>query len=183
MSSLYEIQGQPLKTLISEEKLQERIAELGAQITKDYQGRDLVVVGVLRGCFLFLADLVRQIKLPIVTEFLALSSYGDRTSSSGVVRLTYDLSTPILGRDVLVVEDIIDTGLTMNYLLDNLKTRKPNSIKVCSLLEKPERLISPVAIDYLGFTIDNLFVIGYGLDFDDRYRNVPYIGYINGLEE
>ncbi len=99
------------------------------------------------------------------------------------MRLTYDLSTPILGRDVLVVEDIIDTGLTMNYLLDNLKTRKPNSIKVCSLLEKPERLISPVAIDYLGFTIDNLFVIGYGLDFDDRYRNVPYIGYINGLEE
>ena len=121
MSSLYEVNGQPLKVLISEEKLQARIAELGAQITKDYQGKELVVVGVLRGAFLFLADLVRQIDLPVITEFLALSSYGNRTSSSGVVRLTYDLSTPIMGRDVLVVEDIIDTGLTMNYLLENLK--------------------------------------------------------------
>lgn len=181
MSSLYEVNGQPLKVLISEEKLQARIAELGAQITKDYQGKELVVVGVLRGAFLFLADLVRQIDLPVITEFLALSSYGNRTSSSGVVRLTYDLSTPIMGRDVLVVEDIIDTGLTMNYLLENLKTRMPNSIRICSLLEKPERLLAPVDIDYLGFTIDNHFVIGYGLDFEDKYRNVPYIGYIDGL--
>lgn len=179
--SLDVVEGKPIRTLISEAQLQTRIAELGAQITQDYAAsHHFVVIGVLRGCFLFLSDLVRHIRLPLVVDFLGLSSYGGRTATSGVVRVTSDLSIPILGCDVLVVEDIIDTGLTMNYLLENLRTRQPHSIKICSLLEKPARLVQPVQIDYLGFTIPNQFVIGYGLDYQDRYRNLPYIGVVDG---
>ncbi len=172
-----------VRELISEEKLQARVAEMGAQITADYQGKDLVLLGVLKGCFLFMADLCRKIDLHLSTDFLGVSSYGEGTSSSGVIRITSDLSRPVEGRDVLVVEDIVDTGLTMNYLLENLRTRQPASLKVCSLLHKPAREEVPTSIDYLGFTIEDVFVIGYGLDYQYRYRNLPYIGVLEDLPE
>lgn len=165
-----------VSVLISEEELKARIEELGRQITEQYQGKDLVLVGVLKGCFLFLADLARAIDLPLRVDFLGLSSYAGGTESSGVVRITNDLSKPIEGKDVLVVEDIIDTGLTMQYLLENLATRGPKSVRICSLLFKPENNRIPVEIDHLGFEIPDKFVVGYGLDYDERYRNLPYIG-------
>jgi hypoxanthine phosphoribosyltransferase len=177
------IDGKPLQPLLTEEQLQTRIKELGAEITEDYKDKDLLVIGVLRGSFMFMADLVREIKLPCPLDFLGLSSYGNRTESSGVVQITSDLSMPIKDKDVLVVEDIIDTGLTMNYLHENLMTRRPKSLRVCSLLEKPSRNIQPVEINYLGFTIDNHFVIGYGLDYQGAYRNLPYIGMVQDLSK
>jgi hypoxanthine phosphoribosyltransferase len=169
----------PFEILLTEEQIHTRIQELGAQITQDYQDKDLVLVGVLRGSYLFLADLSRHIDLPVIVDFLAVSSYGTRTQSSGVVRLTSDLSTSIVDKDVLIVEDIIDTGLTMNYLIENLQTRKPRSIKVCALLDKPARNIQPVNVHYLGFEIPDKFVVGYGLDYMGRYRNLPYIGFLS----
>lgn len=168
-----------IQVLIAEEDIQRRVAELGRQITRDYQGHELVLVGVLKGCFLFLADLCRNIELPLSCDFLGVSSYGDRTSTSGVVRITSDLTRPVEGNHVLVVEDIVDTGLTMQYLLENLRSRKPRSIKVCSLLEKPSRAVVKTPIDYLGFTIEDVFVIGYGLDFQGRYRNLRYLGVLS----
>ena len=167
------------KVLISEEALQVRVRELGQQIAKDYANKDLVLLGVLKGCFLFMADLCRHIELPLACDFVGLSSYGDRTSSSGVVRITSDLTRPIEGKDVVVVEDIVDTGLTMKYLMENLHQRKPRSVRICSLLEKPSRSVVPTRIDYLGFTVEDVFVIGYGLDFDGRYRNMRYIGVLD----
>jgi hypoxanthine phosphoribosyltransferase len=168
-----------LQILISSEQIRARIAELGAQITEDYRGRDLTVIGVLNGCFVFLADLVRQIDLPMTTDFLGLASYGAATSSSGVVAFTKDLSGPIENKHVLIVEDIIDTGLTMDYLMDNFATRKPASVKVCSLLSKPARRQVEAQLDYLGFTIEDRFVVGYGLDFDGKYRNLPHIAVVS----
>ncbi len=165
-----------LDILIDAETLAGRIRELGAQISRDYAGSDMVVVGILKGSFIFLADLVRAIDVEHRQDFLGLSSYGHGESSTGVVKITSDLSAPIEGRDVLVVEDIIDTGLTMRYLLDNLATRRPRSVRVCTLLHKPARARTEVPIDYIGFTIDDLFVIGYGLDYMDKMRSVPYIG-------
>lgn len=165
-----------IDVMISQEQIHARIQELAAQITEEYQGKDLVVIGVLKGSFLFLADLVREIDLPLKVDFLGLSSYGNRTESSGVVRITSDLSSSVLDKHLLIVEDIVDTGLTMNFLLENLRTRKPASIKICSLLEKPARTIQPVDIDYLGFEIEDKFVLGYGLDFEGKFRNLPYIG-------
>lgn len=163
--------------LISAAKIAERVRELGAQITRDYAGRELVLVGVLKGSFLFLADLARAIESTEVrVEFLGVQSYGDETSSSGVVEITFDLKKPIDGKHVLVVEDIVDTGLTMEYIQKNLRTRNPASVKLCSLLHKPARQKVETHIDYLGFTIDDLFVVGYGLDFGQRYRNLGYIG-------
>jgi hypoxanthine phosphoribosyltransferase len=168
----------PVRELISKDAIHARIAELGAAITRDYAGaeHDLVLVGVLKGSFLFLADLCRAIDLPLSVEFLGLQSYGDQTRSSGVVQITSDLTRPVEGKDVLVVEDIVDTGLTMEYLLDNLKLRLPRSVKIAALLHKPDRVIRPVVIDYLGFTIPDEFVVGYGLDYAQRYRNLPHIG-------
>ncbi|MBL8784751.1 MAG: hypoxanthine phosphoribosyltransferase [Deltaproteobacteria bacterium] len=171
------MQRSDLDILIDEKTLHARIAELGAQISRDYAGKDLALVGILKGSFIFLADLARSLTVECTIDFLGLSSYGHSTTSSGVVQITSDLSAPIEGRDVLVVEDIIDTGLTMRYLLENLSTRKPRSLKVVSLLHKPARTKVEVPIDYKGFTIDDHFVIGYGLDYGDRYRNVPYIGH------
>jgi len=142
-----------------------------------------VVVGVLKGSFIFLADLVRAIELPITTEFIGIASYGNETKSSGVVQITSDLTKPIDGKHVIVVEDIIDTGLTIDYLLENLSTRHPASVKVCALLHKPDRTVKKVPIDYLGFTIPNQFVVGYGLDFAQRYRNLPFIGLVEGASE
>ncbi len=163
--------------LLTTETLQARVAELGAEITRDYQGtHDLVVVPILKGSFLFAADLIRHIDLDLSIEFLGLRSYGAGTESSGVVQITYDLTQPVMGRDVLVVEDIVDTGLSMRYLLENLATRQPRSVKLCSLLHKPGRSRVKIPIDYLGFTIEDRFVVGYGLDYAEKYRNLPYIG-------
>jgi hypoxanthine phosphoribosyltransferase len=161
--------------LISEADLRERVRVLGREITRDYAGKSLVVVGVLKGSFIFLADLVRAVDLPLVVDFVGISSYQG-TSSSGVVKITSDLARPIEGKDVLLVEDIVDTGLTMRYLLDNLATRGPASLKVCALLEKPARARVSIPIDYRGFVVGDEFVVGYGLDWDGRMRNLPYVG-------
>jgi hypoxanthine phosphoribosyltransferase len=171
------LENKKIKELYSAEKIASRIRELGAQIESDYAGRELVLVGVLKGSFLFIADLARAIaSTEVRIEFLGLASYGDETSSSGVVQITADLTKPVEGKHVLVVEDIVDTGLTMDYLMDNLRTRHPASVKLCALLHKPSRQKKAVPIDYLGFTIPDLFVVGYGLDYAQRYRNLPFIG-------
>jgi hypoxanthine phosphoribosyltransferase len=170
-----------IRVMFSAEQLAARVRELGAQITRDYAGLDLTIVSILKGSFLFMADLCRQIDLHLSCEFLGLQSYGDATTTSGVVRITSDLTRPIAGKDVLIVEDIVDTGLTMAYLEEFLKTRHPRSVKLCALLHKPERAVKPVKIDYLGFTIANKFVVGYGLDYEQRCRNLPYIGEVEGL--
>lgn len=164
------------EVLLSEQQIADRVKELGAAITNDYPEGDLTVVGVLKGSFLFMADLVRVIDRPLRCDFLGLSSYGSATESSGVVAITQDLGGPVEGRHVLVVEDIVDTGLTMDYLLKNLATRNPASVRIASLLSKPARRRVEVDIDYLGFTIEDRFVIGYGLDYDGKCRNLPYIG-------
>lgn len=166
-----------LEVLIDQPTLMARIAELGQEISADYADKDLALVGILKGSFIFLSDLARALSIECTIDFLGLSSYGHSTTSSGVVQITSDLTAPIEGRDVLVVEDIIDTGLTMRYLLENLTTRKPRSLKICSLLHKPARTKVEVPIHYKGFTIEDKFVIGYGLDYGDRFRNVPYIGH------
>ncbi len=168
-----------VRTLIDAETIRKRTLELSAQIAADHHGREVVVVCVLKGSFVFTADLVRAIDLPLSVDFLALRSYGDGTESSGVVQITSDLSRPIEGKDVIVVEDIVDTGLTMTYLLQNLETRRPRSVRLASLLHKPARTRVPVKIDYLGFTIEDVFVIGYGLDYAERYRNLPFIGVLD----
>src|SRR5262245_2285944 len=163
------------ETLVSSEDLQRRVAELGRQISEEYAGRDLFMVGVLKGAVLFLADLMRSIDLPCEVDFMAVSSYGSQTDSSGVVRILKDLDAPIEGRDVLVVEDIIDSGLTLQYLMRNLKARNPASLEVCALLTKPERLRVDLSPRYVGFEIPNRFAIGYGLDHAQRHRNLSYV--------
>jgi hypoxanthine phosphoribosyltransferase len=167
--------GSRIEVLISEADLRARVAALGAEITRDYAGRSLVVVGVLKGSFVFLADLVRAIDLPASVEFMGISSY-EGTTTTGVVRITSDLNRSIEGKDVLLVEDIVDTGLTMRYLLDNLATRAPASLEVCALLEKPSRARVTIPIRYRGFVIGDEFVVGYGLDWDGRMRNLPFVG-------
>jgi hypoxanthine phosphoribosyltransferase len=167
-----------LVTMLSTAEIQARVRELGATITKDYADRSLVVVCVLKGSFVFTSDLIRSIDLPLRVDFLGTRSYGEGTESSGVVQITQDLSKPIDHEDVLLVEDIVDTGLTIAHLMDLLRVRSPRSVKVCSLLHKPARAKVQVPIDYLGFTIEDKFVVGYGLDFAERYRNLPYIGVI-----
>lgn len=167
-----------IRWLYSEHDVRTRVAELGERIRADYAGKPLIVVCVLKGSFIFAADLVRAIDLPLKVEFLGVQSYGDDTKSSGVVRITLDLTAPIDDCDVLVVEDIVDTGLTLTYLLDQLQRRGPRSLKVCALLHKPSRSEKPVTIDYLGFTIEDVFVVGYGLDWAQKYRNLPGIGVV-----
>src|SRR4249920_588314 len=164
------------KVLISAEAIQGKLAELGARITQDYDGRTLLLVGVLKGAFVLMADLSRHIKLPLEFDFMAVSSYGAATQTSGVVRILKDLDHEIAGRDVLLGEDIVDSGLTLNYLLKNLRTRKPARLEVCALVQKPE--VQRVALDvkYQGFEIPAVFVVGYGLDYDERYRNLPFVG-------
>ena len=163
------------EVLISPEDIGRRVKELSLQITSDYTGRELILVCILKGAVIFWADLSRQIELPLVSEFIAISSYGNKTISSGVVKFDYDLTHSIERKDVLIIEDIIDTGRTIAYLKDNFMTRKPASVRVCSLLDKPSRREVEVSIDYVGFTVPNIFVVGYGLDFCQRYRNLPYI--------
>lgn len=172
------IDGKVMKVLIDEHQIASRIAELGEELTRDYKGKNLVLVVVLKGSILFAADLCRAINLPLTLEFMGLSSYGESTDSSGVVQVTLDLSKPVAGKHVLIVEDIVDTGLTMRYLLTSMETRSPASVKVCTLLHKPARRRVRVPIDYVGFTIEDHFVIGYGLDFDQKYRNLRHIGYM-----
>jgi hypoxanthine phosphoribosyltransferase len=168
------------ETLVSSEELQRRVAELGAEISRDYAGRDLLLIGVLKGAVPFLADLMRALEIDCEVDFMAVSSYGSATDSSGVVRILKDLDAAIEGRDVLVVEDIIDSGLTLHYLMRSLSARNPASLEVCALLTKPERRRVDLPIRYVGFEIPNRFAIGYGLDHAQRYRNLSYVA---ALEE
>jgi hypoxanthine phosphoribosyltransferase len=165
--------------LIDEETLSARVAELGAEVSADYQGRDLLLIGVLKGAVFFMADLMRHITVPCEVDFMAISSYGDSTDSSGIVRILKDLDINIEGRDVLVVEDIIDSGLTLSYLMRNLDSREPASLEVCALMTKPDRREIDVPVRYIGFEIPNRFVVGYGLDFGERYRNLPYVAVLS----
>ena len=167
-----------LVTMLSNEQIVARVKELGAQITKEYTDKNLVLVVVLKGSFVFAADLCRSIDIPLRIDFLGVRSYGEGTETSGVVQITQDLSRPIANEDVLIVEDIVDTGLTIAHLMDLFRTRQPRSVKVCALLHKPARSRVSVPIDYLGFTIEDRFVVGYGLDFGERHRNLPYIGVV-----
>lgn len=164
------------EVLYSEDVLRERIAELGAEISRDYEGRSILLVAVLRGAALFIADLAREITVPVELDFMAVSSYGSSTKSSGVVRILKDLDETIDGRDVMVVEDILDTGLTLKYLLKNLASRKPASLEVITLLSKEGKQRVPISCKYVGFACPDEFVVGYGLDYAERYRNLPYIG-------
>jgi hypoxanthine phosphoribosyltransferase len=167
------------KVLIEEDAVRARVAELGAEISSDYATKDLVLVGVLKGAVFFMADLMRHLTIPCEVDFMAISSYGASTDSSGVVRILKDLDISIEGRDVLVVEDIIDSGLTLSYLTRNLESRNPASLEICALLTKPDRREIDVNVRYTGFEIPNEFVIGYGLDFGERYRNLPYVAVLD----
>jgi hypoxanthine phosphoribosyltransferase len=161
--------------LVQADELSERVRQLGEQVSQDYQGRDLLLVGVLKGAVFFLSDLMRHLTVPCEVDFMAVASYGSSTDSSGVVRILKDLDIPIEGREVLIVEDIVDSGLTLSYLLRTLKARNPRSLEVCALLTKPERRKVDLPIRYVGFEIPNRFAIGYGLDHAERYRNLPYV--------
>lgn len=167
------------ETLISEEEIAQRIEALGKAITNDFEGQDLVVICVLKGAFMFCSDLIKKINLPLKLEFISLSSYGDNTQSSGSVRLEMDITANIEGKNVLIVEDIVDSGLTIKTLMEIMAVRKPTTVKLASLLFKPSKLKHKVNIDYLGFEIEDKFVIGYGLDYAGRYRELPYIGVLN----
>ncbi len=171
-----------LRTLISEEELKNRIKELGKKISKDYQGRTVCVVCVLKGGVMFMTDLAKEIEVPITMDFMAVSSYGDNTTSTGIVKIVKDLDQSIEGKDVILVEDIIDSGRTLSYLVKILMERKPNSLKICTLLDKPERRVVNVEVDYVGFCIPDEFAVGYGLDYQQLYRNLPYIAVIEGVE-
>jgi hypoxanthine phosphoribosyltransferase len=162
--------------MLSEQKLQAKVRELGAQITRDYQGKELTLIAVMKGSAFFLADLARAIDLPLTLELMGCTSYQGGTETTGEVRITHDVSKPMHGKNLLIVEDIIDTGLTMKFLLENLGARHPASLKICTLLEKPARAKVKVQMDYKGFVIEDKFVVGYGLDFDEKYRNLPFIG-------
>ena len=164
------------QVLYSEQELRQRVKELGCQITADYAGRQPMLVSVLRGSYIFMADLTRAINLDATVDFMVVSSYGAGTISSGQVEIKKDLSDSIEGRDLIIVEDILDSGNTLYYLMEVLRARKPASIRICTLMDKPERRTKPITADYVGFTIPDAFIVGYGLDFDEKYRNLPYVG-------
>lgn len=164
------------QVLYTEEELRRRVKELGRQITADYAGREPMLVSVLRGSYIFMADLTRAISLDVTVDFMAVSSYGAGTVSSGQVEIKKDLSDSIEGRDLIIVEDILDSGNTLYYLMDVLKARKPASIRLCTLMDKPDRRTKSITADYVGFTIPDAFIVGYGLDYDEKYRNLPYVG-------
>lgn len=169
-----------IKVLVSEEEINAKVRELGAIISKDYEGKNVHLICVLKGGIFFTCDLAKRISVPVTLDFMSVSSYGDETVSSGRVKIVKDLDEPIEGKDVLIVEDIIDSGRTLSFLIDMLKSRKPASIKLCTLLDKPERRVTDVEVDYVGFNIPDEFVVGYGLDYGQKYRNLPYIGVIEG---
>jgi len=179
VSSGTELESGVGEVLIEEDALQERVAALGQELSSDYSGRDLLLIGVLKGAVFFMADLMRHITVPCEVDFMAISSYGASTDSSGVVRILKDLDINIEGRHVLVVEDIIDSGLTLSYLMRNLEARSPASLEICALLTKPDRREMDVPVHYIGFEIPDRFVIGYGLDFAERYRNLPYVAVLS----
>ena len=164
------------RVLFTEEELKARVAEIAARIDRDYAGKEPMLISVLRGSFIFMADLARAITLPCTVDFMAVSSYGSGTTSSGQVKITKDLSESIEGRDIIVVEDILDSGNTLSYLFQLLQAQHPASVRLCTLLDKPSRRTKPITADYTGFTVDDLFVVGYGLDYAEKYRNLPYIG-------
>ena len=169
--------------LVQADELQHRISEMAAQISRDYEGRDLLLIGVLKGAVFFLSDLMRQIQIPCEVDFMAVASYGSSTDSSGVVRILKDLDAPLEGRNVLIVEDIVDSGLTLQYLMRTLEARGPASIEVCALLTKPERRKVETPARYVGFEIPDKFAIGYGLDYAERYRNLPYVATLTGIAD
>jgi hypoxanthine phosphoribosyltransferase len=179
MSQIESLEQGVGEILIGEDDLQARIRELGAELSADYAGREVLLVGVLKGAVFFMADLMRSLTIPCEIDFMAISSYGASTDSSGVVRILKDLDINIEGRHVLVIEDIVDSGLTLSYLVRNLESREPASLEVCALLTKPSRREIDVPVRYIGFEIPNKFVIGYGLDFAERYRNLPYVGILH----
>ncbi len=167
------------KPLITQKAIEKRVRELGAKITADYDGKDLLMICLLKGAYTFFADLVRNIQLPVMVDFMMVSSYGDRSASSGSISIIQELSSSIEGKDVLLVEDIIDSGLTLEYIYARLQARRPNSLKLCVLLDKAERRKHEVPMEYIGFTVPNKFIIGYGLDYQDKYRNLPYIAILD----
>ena len=167
------------RVLFTEEQLADEVAKLGAQITKDYAGKDLMVVGVLKGCAPFLVDLIRHIDLPLTMDFMAVSSYGSGTKTSGVVRILKDLNQPVEGKDLLIVEDILDSGMTLKYLTNLLSERNANSIRIATLMDKPERRKVDLHADYVGFSVPDAFIVGYGLDYAEQYRNLPYVGILS----
>ena len=164
------------RVLFSQQELQKKVEELGAQITRDYEGKEPICIGVLKGCFVFMADLMRAVNLRCQIDFMAVSSYGRGTTSSGNVQINKDLSYDIAGRDIIIVEDILDSGVTLNYLIGYLNNRNPRSIKIVTLFDKPSRRKAPVKADYFGYEVPDAFIVGYGLDYAEKYRNLPYIG-------
>ena len=174
------MKGKDVKIIISKRELKKRVKELGAKISKDYAGKELILIGILKGSFIFLADLIRQIKIPHEVDFIAVASYGQEIEGSGAVRLIKDLSANIEGKNVIIIEDIVDTGLTLNFIRKNLLLRNPKSLEIVTLLDRKERRKVQVPIKYVGFEVPNEFVVGYGLDLGERYRNLPYIAKVEG---
>ena len=174
--------AETIRELVSEEEVEKRVCELGRQISEDYAGRQVHLICVLKGGVFFMCELAKRITVPVSMDFMSVSSYGDGTASSGVVKIAKDLDEPLEGKDVLIVEDIIDSGRTLSYLIQILEKRGPKSLKLCTLLDKPERRVKPVTVDYVGFNIPDEFVVGYGLDYAQKYRNLPYIGVVEGVE-
>lgn len=174
--------GESVRVMISETEVAKRIEEMGRQIGEDYAGKQIHLICILKGGVFFMCELAKRISVPVSMDFMSVGSYGDGTASSGVVRLVKDLDESLEGKDVLVVEDIIDSGRTLYYLLDVLRKRQPNSMKLCTLLDKPDRRVRDVKVDYVGFEIPDEFVVGYGLDYAQKYRNLPYIGIVEGVE-
>ena len=174
--------AETVRVLIPETEAAKRIEEIGKQISKDYAGRQVHLICILKGGVFFMCELAKRITVPVSMDFMSVSSYGDGTASSGIVKIVKDLDESLEGKDVIIVEDIIDSGRTLFYLMDVLKKRKPNSLKLCTLLDKPERRVKDVKVDYTGYEIPDEFVVGYGLDYDQRYRNLPYIGIIEFVD-
>lgn len=174
-----EAKKESISVMLDKETIENRIKELGAQISKDYEGKSIHLIGILKGSVIFMAELAKYITVPVTFDFMSVSSYGNDTKSSGVVKIVKDLDDPIEGKDVLVVEDIVDSGRTLSYLLKNLNTRGADSVRLCTLLDKPERRVTDVQVQYTGFEIPDEFIVGYGLDYAQRYRNLPYIGVIH----
>lgn len=174
--------AETVRVLVEEEEVDKRIRDLGEQISKDYEGKEVHLICVLKGGVFFMCELAKRITVPVSMDFMSVSSYGDDTKSSGVVKIVKDLDEAIEGKDVLIVEDIIDSGRTLYYLIDILKKRNPKSVHLCTLLDKPERRVKDVKVDYVGFNIPDEFVVGYGLDYAQKYRNLPFIGVVEGLE-
>lgn len=171
-----------IKVLVSEQDVDARIEELGKKISEDYAGKQVHLICILKGSVFFMCELAKRITVPVTMDFMSVSSYGDGTTSSGIVKLAKDLDETLEGKDVIIIEDIIDSGRTLYYLMDVLSQRKPNSLKLCTLLDKPERRVKAVKVDYVGFAIPDEFVVGYGLDYAQKYRNLPYIGVVEGVE-